>query len=256
MATIGIIGLGEAGSVYAQAFARAGHTVYGSDPGPVETPEGVQRIGDLSDLDLDLDYVLVLTSARVARVLAGSVLPKLGIGTIWVDMTTASPAQKGAVAQNGDADQQVDIAILGPVILQGIDTPLLAAGRAAPGVADLFATVGSPVEVVVDGRPGDAVAHKLLRSTLMKGLAAVVTEAVTAGIAAGREEWIREQAARQLAGDGHAVVDRFLTGSVKHAARRSDEMASVVDYLRELGVSSDMSAAAQAQLKRLQGEAG
>lgn len=249
MASIGIIGLGEAGSVYAQAFAQAGHTVYGSDPAPVETPEGVERVDGFSGLELD--FVLVLTSARVAGVLADSVLASLPEATVWIDMSTASPAQKARVAENGTAKQQVDIAILGPVILQGISTPLLAAGAEAERVAALFAEIDSPVEVVDGGAPGDAIAHKLLRSILMKGLAAIVTEAVAAGAAAGREQWIRNQIAAQLAGDGHAVVDRFLTGSVKHAARRADEMASVVNYLSELGVSSDMSAGAQAQLTRL-----
>ena len=74
-------------------------------------------------------------------------------------------------------------------------------------------------------------AHKLLRSVLMKGLASVVVEAVTAGRAAGLEEWIRAQIAGQLAGDGQAVIDRFLTGTAKHALRRSKEMQDTASYL-------------------------
>ena len=83
-------------------------------------------------------------------------------------------------------------------------------------------------------------AHKLLRSVLMKGLASVVVEAVTAGRAAGLEEWIRAQIAGQLAGDGQAVIDRFLTGTAKHALRRSKEMQDTASYLSDLGVPAEM----------------
>jgi hypothetical protein len=64
-------------------------------------------------------------------------------------------------------------------------------------------------------------AHKLIRSVLMKGLAGVVTEAVTAG----RLSQIRivdpRPNSRQLAGHGHAIIDRLLSGTRTHAERRA-----------------------------------
>jgi 3-hydroxyisobutyrate dehydrogenase-like beta-hydroxyacid dehydrogenase len=250
---VAIFGLGEAGSVYADALVRAGHDVIGVDPGPAGTPPGVRRLPGLPSEEID--HVLVVTSARIARSLATSVLPLLDEETTWVDLTTASPAQKADIATATRPERHVDIAILGPVVSQGVDTPLLAAGRRAADVARLLGGAGAPVAIVDGGgMPGDAMAHKLLRSVLMKGLAAVVTEAVAAGAAAGREEWIRDQIAAQLAGDGRAVVDRFLSGSLKHAARRSEEMAGVVDYLGSLGVPADMSLGARDQLVRLAGD--
>jgi 3-hydroxyisobutyrate dehydrogenase len=246
---VAIFGLGEAGGVYANALVRVGHDVLGIDPGPALTPDGVTRITELSDTDVD--HVLVITSARVARTLAREVLPQLSANVTWVDLTTASPAQKAEIAADTIPERHVDVAILGPVISQGIDTPLLASGGRAEIIARLLTDAGASISTVPGGAPGDAMAHKLLRSVLMKGLAAVVTEAMAAGAAAGREEWIREQIAAQLAGDGNAVIDRFLSGSIKHAARRSEEMAGVVEYLQALGVNADMSAGARAQLARL-----
>jgi 3-hydroxyisobutyrate dehydrogenase-like beta-hydroxyacid dehydrogenase len=104
-------------------------------------------------------------------------------------------------------------------------------------------TLGAPIEVV-DGVLGDAMGHKLLRSVFMKSLAAAVTEAVTAGRAAGHEEWIRSQIARELSGDGQRTIDRFLRGTVLHAARRSEEMEAATRYLEQLGVTPTMSQAA------------
>ncbi|WP_345600374.1 M23 family metallopeptidase, partial [Thermocatellispora tengchongensis] len=63
------------------------------------------------------------------------------------------------------------------------------------------------------------------------GLASVVVEAVTAGRAAGLEDFVRTQIAAMLAGDGEAVIDRFLNGTQKHAARRSFEMRSTSGYI-------------------------
>lgn len=250
MSRVAVFGLGEAGSVYAAALVRAGHDVIGIDPGPADTPRGVRRLPEIPREAID--HVFVITSARIARGLAASVLPSLDRDTTWIDLTTASPAQKADIADIMRPERHVDIAILGPVVSQGIHTPLLAAGKRAADIARLLRSAGASIEVVDGGgAPGDAMAHKLLRSVLMKGLAAVVTEAVAAGAAAGREDWIRDQIAAQLSGDGHAVVDRFLSGSLKHAARRSEEMAGVVDYLGSLGVAADMSSGARDQLARL-----
>jgi 3-hydroxyisobutyrate dehydrogenase len=126
----------------------------------------------------------------------------------------------------------------------------MVSGPGSAAVVQLLAPLGVDVETA-DGGPGAAMSHKLLRSVLMKGLASVVVEAVTAGRAAGLESWIREQIARQLAGDGQAVIDRFLTGTSKHAVRRSREMQDTADYLAELGVPAEMTEASAAALARI-----
>jgi 3-hydroxyisobutyrate dehydrogenase-like beta-hydroxyacid dehydrogenase len=126
----------------------------------------------------------------------------------------------------------------------------MVSGPGSRAVADLLAPLGAGIEIA-EGEPGAAMAHKLLRSVLMKGLASVVVEAVTAGRAAGLEEWIRAQIAGQLAGDGQAVIDRFLTGTAKHALRRSKEMQDTADYLSDLGVPAEMTTASSGALTRM-----
>ncbi|WP_227077794.1 DUF1932 domain-containing protein [Clavibacter nebraskensis] len=85
----------------------------------------------------------------------------------------------------------------------------------------------------------------------MKSLAAVVVEAVTAGRAAGCEDWVRDQIAGQLSGDVAAKIERYESGSRKHAVRRGHEMESVVEHLGALGVPSEMSEASVRFLGRL-----
>ncbi|TLM83635.1 NAD(P)-dependent oxidoreductase [Pseudarthrobacter sp. NamE2] len=246
-----VIGLGEAGAIYATALVTAGHEVTGFDPVAPATPDGVTRAATAAEACAGADIVLVLTGAAAARAVAEECLPVLPEGSTYADLTSSSPQVMRELGQLPGKALFADVAILGPVPTQGAKTPLMVSGPGARAVADLLSPLGAEVEIA-EGEPGEAMAHKLLRSVLMKGLASVVVEAVTAGRAAGHEDWIRGQIARQLAGDGQAVIDRFLTGTVKHAQRRSKEMQDTADYLSaELGVPAEMTTASAAAHARL-----
>ncbi|KRE75157.1 MULTISPECIES: NAD(P)-dependent oxidoreductase [Micrococcaceae] len=245
-----VIGLGEAGATYAAALTVAGHTVTGFDPVAPSTPQGVTRAATAAEACTGADIVLVMTGAAAARSVAKECLPVLASGSVYADFTSSSPATMQELGQLPGKAAFADVAILGPVAALGEKTPLMVSGPGAQAVADLLRPLGVDVEIT-DGGPGAAMAHKLLRSVLMKGLASVVVEAVTAGRAAGLEEWIRAQIAGQLAGDGQAVIDRFLTGTAKHAVRRSKEMQDTASYLSDLGVPAEMTNASAAALARM-----
>ncbi|QHC64448.1 DUF1932 domain-containing protein [Rathayibacter festucae] len=252
---IGFIGLGEAGALYAAAAAAHGDTVSGYDPAAPGTPEGVERTADLAGAVSSADLVVVLTAASLSERIAADAAPHLRAGAVYADFTTASPATMEAVERVIDAAgaRFADVAILGPVPAKGARTETIVSGAAAADVEAWLSALGAEVERI-DGPAGVATSRKLLRSVLMKSLAAVVVEAVTAGRAAGCEPWIREQIAAQLSGDVEAKIDRYETGSRKHAVRRSHEMASVVEYLTALEVPSEMSAASEHVLQRLADE--
>jgi 3-hydroxyisobutyrate dehydrogenase-like beta-hydroxyacid dehydrogenase len=250
MTAVTVIGLGEAGATYAAALHAAGHKVTGFDPVAPTTPAGVTRAATAAQACAGADIVLVLTGAAAARSVAEECLPVLENGSCYADFTSSSPAVMRALGQlTGKADF-ADVAILGPVSALGEKTPLMVSGPGAQAVADLLAPLGADVEIA-EGEPGAAMAHKLLRSVLMKGLASVVVEAVTAGRAAGLEKWIRSQIASQLAGDGQAVIDRFLAGTAKHAVRRSKEMQDTASYLTDLGVPAEMTTASATAMARM-----
>lgn len=245
-----IIGLGEAGAIYASALLRAGHEVTGYDPMVAAAPDGVVLAPSGAAGAAGADVVLVLTGAGAARAVAAECIPAMAAGACYADLTSSSPLVMEELGRDTGQVLFADVAILGPVIAQKENTPLMASGPGADAFAQLLRGAGAPVEVV-PGPPGAAMAHKLLRSVFMKGLASVVVEAVDAGRAAGMEDWIRGQIAALLAGDGQAVIDRFLTGTRKHAARRSAEMRSTGAYLAELGVPSEMTDASAAAMERM-----
>ncbi len=245
-----VIGLGEAGATYAAALTAAGHKVTGFDPVAPTTPAGVTRATTAAEACEGADVVLVMTGAAAARSVAQECLPVLPAGSCYADFTSSSPEVMRELGELPSKADFADVAILGPVAALGEKTPLMVSGPGAQTIADLLRPLGVEVEIA-EGEPGAAMAHKLLRSVLMKSLASVVVEAVTAGKAAGLEQWIRGQIANQLAGDGQAVIDRFLTGTAKHALRRSKEMQETANYLSELGVPAEMTAASAAAHARL-----
>lgn len=252
---VAVLGLGEAGGRYAADLAAAGWAVTGYDPAPVPTPAGVARAASAAAAVRDAGLVLSLTGASASVAVAAEVAPALPAGACLADLNTSAPAvkrdvQRALAGAGADADAAMaDVAVLAPVPRLGLATPLLAAGPAARQAARLLAAAGAPVEVMA-APVGAAAARKLLRSVFMKGLAASVREALAAGAAAGCEEWVREQIARELGPDGHARVDRLVTGSRRHAGRRRDEVRAAGAYLAELGVPADVCDASLAWLSR------
>lgn len=234
MSTVTVIGLGEAGGIYARGLRDAGLHVSGFDPFTVLGERGVAQHDRVEDAVADADLVISLVGARAAEAVAASALPHLRDDAVYADLNTASPATKRAMADAGAAGLFADVAVLAPVPRAGILTPLMASGPGADAFTRLMEPTGAPVESI-GGEPGDAAGRKLLRSVFMKGLAAVVLESVAAADAAGQTEWLRAQIAAEFSGDPDALVDRLLTGSRQHAARRAHETADASAYLEELG---------------------
>lgn len=241
MSTIAVIGLGEAGAVYASALHGLGHKLVGYDPVRTEPLEGVEFTHSGAEAAGQADAVLVFTGAAAAPAVARECLPALRADALYIDMTSSAPGVMAELA--GDNEAFVDAAILGPVIALREKTPLIVSGPRSAGAAELLRELGAKV-TDVGGAAGEATARKLVRSVAGKGLAAVVCEAMEAARAAGIEDWMRDELAVLLPGDGYAVIDRYESGTRKHAVRRGHEMDEVVDFLAELDVPSDMSAAA------------
>jgi 3-hydroxyisobutyrate dehydrogenase len=248
---VSFLGLGEAGSIYASGFVDAGHHVLGFDPGEVTTPAGVERVQDLASAVHDSELVCAFVPGTLSVSTAQDAAPHLDRGCVYADFAAAAPTDMHTVEEIITSVGAIfaDIAVLAPVPLNRLSTPLMISGGGAGVVHDAIAPMGAPIEVLA-GRGGDASARKLLRSIFMKGFATVVCEAVAAGRAAGVEAWIRQQLAAELA-DGNRMIDRFIAGSQTHALRRSHEMQSVAEYLQSLGVPNEMSEASAQALTRM-----
>lgn len=255
MTTIAVIGLGEAGALYARGLRDAGYTVTGYDPFTTLDESGISQRDELADAVADTALVLSLVGARAAEPVALDALRGMRAGAVFADLNTGAPGLKktlgAAAAERGILF--ADVAVLAPVPRAGVRTPLMVSGTGAAHFTALFAAAQAPVHDI-GGAAGDAAARKLIRSVFMKGLAALVIESTSAAREAGCEDWLREQIADEFAGDAEQLIQRLIDGSRQHAARRAHEVDDARAYLDELDSPGWVTDATRRWFARLLGE--
>jgi 3-hydroxyisobutyrate dehydrogenase-like beta-hydroxyacid dehydrogenase len=249
---IAVLGLGEAGTIYARGLAERGADVVGFDPADSETPDGVRRAPALADAVEGADLVLSLVGASAAEQVLTESLPRMAPAAPFADFNTGAPEHKRLLATHAVAAgiPFADIAVMAPVPRAGLDTELLASGDGAEGAADTLGSYGLPIRVV-GTEAGDAAALKLVRSVFMKGLAGLVFESLTAAEKSGAGSEVRAQIAAELSGDGDALVQRLLDGTRQHVSRREHEMVDARELLDDLGTPAWMTDGTLAWLRSL-----
>jgi RraA family protein len=237
-----VLGLGEAGTLYSVGLVKLGWTVTGFDPADNATPAGVGRATGAEEAVRGADVVLSLVGGKAAAAAAAAAAPFLDAAAVYADMNAGDPSVKRQIAETVGAHRFADVSVIGSVPTYRAATNVVISGSGSDLAERVFTELGAPVENI-GGAPGDASARKLLRSTFMKGLGALIVESSTAGRAAGAQEWVRTQIANELAG-GEAALDRLHDGTIKHAARRATETSAAADLVGAIGVRPVMTRAA------------
>src|SRR5215831_11046235 len=89
-----VLGLGEAGRMYARDLAAAGWQVAGFDPGDVPTPDGILRAPTAAAAVQDAEFVLALSGAKAAVAVAVSVAGRLAPAACYADLNSSGPELK------------------------------------------------------------------------------------------------------------------------------------------------------------------
>ena len=144
----------------------------------------------------------------------------------------------------------VDVALMTAVPGHGLRTPSFVSGSGAERYAATLRPLGVPIEVVGE-RAGDASTRKLLRSVTMKGLAAIVIEALHAAERAGVAEWLWDDLVAEMESADAALLERLVHGTGVHARRRVHEMEASAALLTSLGVDPLMTRATIESLRRV-----
>jgi 3-hydroxyisobutyrate dehydrogenase-like beta-hydroxyacid dehydrogenase len=233
---IGVLGLGEAGSRFASGLAATAGEVRGFDPADVPTPDGVVLTGTPAKAVTGAEVVIALTHAAQAADAAGSAVPHMSPGTYYADFSTSDPGLKRDLA--GLARRHglrfIDGAIMNPVPLAGVATPVDVSGDDAADFAALLNPLGLRLEAI-GPEPGLAATRKLLRSILVKGLSALIIESARAAETAGVADWYRQHMFEVLCGIEPEFVVRLVRGNLQHSQRRIHEMAAASTLLRQFG---------------------
>lgn len=240
---LGVFGLGEAGTAISTGLVAAGALVRGYDPAPVATPPGVQRCDTPKQAVLETVAVLSLTAESDMDQAATQALFDLPPDSVYADLGTAAPSLKRHLADlvEGQGLAFVDVALMAPVLLKGVATPALAAGSGAERFVALVRPLGMDVEAIGEAA-GLAATRKLLRSVVVKGMAALFIEAMRAGRASGCEQWLWDHLCAQVEAADGAFVRRIVESNARHGPRRTDEMRASSKLLEELGVDPVMTA--------------
>lgn len=247
---VAVFGLGEAGSLFAGDLARAGAAVAAYDPADVGTPAGVRRCAGPAEAVAGAEVVLALVAASDARTAATQAIDAIGDGVVYADLGTGSAGLKRELAATlGERCRFVDVGLMTIVPGHGLATPSLAAGPGAGAYVELLSPFGAVVEAVSD-EPGVAATRKLLRSVFMKGLAAVVIEAMRGAHAAGEAEWVWANLTDQLAAFDGGLARRMVVGTGVHHERRLHEMEAAAELLASLGIDPVMTRSTVEHLAR------
>ena len=249
---IAVLGLGEAGSIYARGLAERGADVVGFDPVVLEPPTGVTRLPSIGDAVEGAELVLSLVGATVAGAVLGEALPRMTPTAAFADFNTGAPEQKRGLATRAveAGIPFADVAVMAPVPRAGIETELFASGDGAETTADGLRGFGLPIRVV-GADAGDAAGLKLVRSVFMKGLAGLVFESLAAAEKIGATAEVRAQLAAELGPDGDALVQRLLDGTRQHAERREHEMTDAREFLDAIDAPAWMTDGTLAWLRSL-----
>lgn len=247
-----VFGLGEAGSLIAGDLVAAGVEVHGYDPADVETPAGVARHDDPRAAVVGADLVLGITAAADAVTALTQALGTFPRGAVYADLATGPAELKRRLADiaAGAGTGFVDVALMSAIPGHGLHAPALASGPAASAFIETITQLGMPVEHVGD-EPGRAATHKLLRSVVMKGLAALVIESMRAAEKAGLADETWDNVVGQLATADETFIRRLVTGTDRHATRRIHEMEAAAAMLGAVGIEPTMTRATVAHLQQV-----
>jgi 3-hydroxyisobutyrate dehydrogenase-like beta-hydroxyacid dehydrogenase len=182
--------------------------------------------------------VLSTVVAKAAVAVAEAAAPHLRPGQFYVDLNSAAPGTKQAVARTLAASgcDVLDGAILSPVPKHRHRVPILLCG---PQVADGVARMGALGFNVENGGEtlGAASATKMLRSIMIKGVEALFLECVAAASHFGATERVLNSLQPSLPGLDWPERARYLTSrTALHGVRRAAEMTEAAAMLRDIGM--------------------
>lgn len=241
---IALIGCGEVGHCYAQAWLGKGHEIVAVCElrQDVDMQSRVEGYGAALHATpgawlADADLVVSAVFGYAAREVAAQALPHVRDGALFADFTTASAADMRAAAALA-AEHGVpfaDVAIMGAIALLGARTPLLSAGTGAAAVVEFSQRCEIPAQAI-DGQAGDAVQLKLLRSIMTKGMESLAVECLVAAEKLGLREALYDVLGDIDRTPLTTFMDSFVRSHVLHAPRRLEEVREARDQLNEAGL--------------------
>jgi 3-hydroxyisobutyrate dehydrogenase-like beta-hydroxyacid dehydrogenase len=252
---IGIIGFGTVGNVLANIFNRADipfavYDVLMEDPSRKEmilsnAKKSNAPVLDLPSLIEQSGYIISTVTTQVAEKVAGTCLPYLRQGKIYIDCNSTSPGIKINllnIIKDSKADF-VEGVILNAVNMGDTSLTMLLGGDKGRQIAELFQKAEIKAKFY-SGEIGKASMFKMLRSVFSKGVEVLLLEMLVAAKRAGIENDMWKEITTFM--DSKPFEEIGGTWIRSHATayeRRYYEMQQVIETLKELGIPPILSQA-------------
>jgi len=244
-----LIGFGEAGQAFAEGLRGEGVTALaawdilfpdaarGGALRAAAARLGVRVAPDCPGAVRGADVVISAVTASSNLAAAESALPGLAPRQFYLDVNSVSPQRKREAARIvGDRARFVDVAVMAPVLPLRHRTPMLVSG---PAAADLVPVLGRCAMSVEGAGPevGAAIAMKMVRSVMIKGLEALTQECFLAAQAGGVEDRLIASLTQTFPTlDWAKIANYNLERMANHGIRRAAEMREVAKTLEDMGV--------------------
>ena len=262
---ISLLGLGEVGSVLAAELHQhdpsiAAWDIAFRDPDSRATRNAqdlpVRRAVDAGDAVRDAAVVFSAVTAANDLSAARDAAAVITAGCWYVDLNSASPAQKQASAAVVDeaGGRYVEAAVMSPINPKGVGAPILLGGPHSDEFAVVATSLGFTGASVYSPVVGPASATKLARSVVVKGMEALITESLLTARSWGVEAEVLASLSNMLpAADWAALAEYMIRRSLEHGVRRAEEMDEAAATVAEAGVQPLM-AQATALRQRISGD--
>lgn len=258
---IGFVGFGEAGYHLAKGLRGAGVTqlvafdIHTHTPGRGERIQqraaetGVALLESSQALAENCDLLLSVVTASSATEAATQTAPFLQVRHLYADLNSVSPETKrtidGIIAAS--SARFVEAAVMAPVPPYGHKVPMLLGGAAATSLVELLAPFGMRFEVISE-QVGAAVAVKMCRSVMVKGLEALLFECTLGAVKYGADERVFASLEESYPGMNWSRLAGYaISRVIEHGERRARELEQVASTLRSAGIEPVM---AEAIVKR------
>lgn len=252
---IALIGFGEVGRTFFDEL-HAAHDLVAWDirfadptsPASRNAQETVVAQAD-SAMEAAQRAGLILCAVTASNDLAAaeSVVAGMDAGTWYFDINSSSPGQKrdASTAINAAGGRYVEAALMAPIAPKRMASPFLLGGAFAPQfLVDVAPALGMENASFVSEQVGVAAATKLCRSVIVKGLESLFGEALLTAREYGVEADVVASLSNILPpADWERVASYFISRSLEHGVRRSEEMFEAARTVAEAGFTPRMATA-------------
>ncbi|MGV1029183.1 MAG: DUF1932 domain-containing protein [Dermatophilaceae bacterium] len=253
---VGLVGYGEVGKILAEDLRAKGVTVCAYDrklDAPADTPDcsageamrvhaehhGVGLASGPVELAAGAELIVSAVTANQAVPVAWACAPGIRPRAFFLDLNSSSPGAKTRAAALVEAagGRYVEGAVMTAVPPYRSAVPLLLGGPHAASIQWPLSELGF-AGTAYDERLGVASATKMCRSVMVKGLEALVVEALTSARAYGVEDRVVESLYETFPGvDWEKQAAYFFQRVIEHGRRRSEEALEVAETIRETGLT-------------------